>query len=59
MSGGAPSRLVTAANPCGWSGSGRRDRRSDDGAIARDTARISGPLLDGIDLHVVASSPSS
>ena len=31
-----------ATNPC----------RCDDGAIARYTARISGPLLDRIDLHV-------
>jgi magnesium chelatase family protein len=29
-----------------------RDCRCDDGAIARYAARISGPLLDRIDLHV-------
>jgi magnesium chelatase family protein len=47
-------QLVTAANPCpcGWRGSGRRDCRCDDGAIARYTARISGPLLDRIDLQL-------
>jgi magnesium chelatase family protein len=46
-------QLVAAANPCpcGWRGSPRRDCRCDDGAIARYTARISGPLLDRIDLH--------
>ncbi|MEN8159439.1 MAG: ATP-binding protein [Myxococcota bacterium] len=47
-------QLVAAANPCrcGWWGSGTRDCRCDDGAIARYTARLSGPLLDRIDLHV-------
>jgi len=47
-------QLVTAANPCpcGWHASGTRDCRCDDGALARYTARISGPLLDRIDLHV-------
>ena len=48
-------QLVAAANPCpcGWLGSGARDCRCDDGAIARYTARISGPLLDRIDLQVL------
>ena len=47
-------QLVAAANPCpcGWRGSGRRDCRCDDGAIARYAARISGPLLDRIDLQL-------
>jgi magnesium chelatase family protein len=47
-------QLVAAANPCrcGWYGSGTRDCRCDDGAIARYAARLSGPLLDRIDLHV-------
>jgi magnesium chelatase family protein len=46
-------QLVAAANPCpcGWRGSPRRDCRCDDGAVARYAARISGPLLDRIDLH--------
>jgi magnesium chelatase family protein len=46
--------LVAAANPCpcGWLRSGQRDCRCDDGAIARYRARLSGPLLDRIDLHV-------
>jgi len=47
-------QLVAAANPCpcGWYGSGLRDCRCDDAAIARYAARISGPLLDRIDLPV-------
>ena len=45
-------QLVAAANPCpcGWRGSGQRDCRCDDGLVARYSARISGPLLDRIDL---------
>ncbi|MGL6290461.1 MAG: YifB family Mg chelatase-like AAA ATPase [Silanimonas sp.] len=49
--------LVTAMNPCpcGWAGdpSGRCDCPAD--AIARYQARVSGPLLDRIDLHVALS----
>jgi magnesium chelatase family protein len=47
-------QLVAAANPCpcGWYRSGVRDCRCDDSAIARYTARLSGPLLDRIDLQV-------
>ena len=47
-------QLVTATNPCpcGWHASGTRDCRCDDGALARYIGRISGPLLDRIDLHV-------
>jgi magnesium chelatase family protein len=47
-------QFVAASNPCpcGWRGSGVRDCRCDDGATARYTNRISGPLLDRIDLHV-------
>ncbi|MCP5057603.1 MAG: ATP-binding protein [bacterium] len=37
---------------CGWYGSGVRDCRCDDGALARYEARLSGPLLDRIDLHL-------
>jgi magnesium chelatase family protein len=50
----AAFQLAAAANPCpcGWRESGRRDCRCDDGAVARDLARVSGPLLDRIDLHV-------
>ncbi len=47
-------QLVAAANPCpcGWYRSGARDCRCDDTAIARYAARLSGPLLDRIDLQV-------
>ena len=47
-------QLVAAMNPCkcGWHGSGVRDCRCDDDAVARYAARVSGPLLDRIDLHV-------
>jgi len=47
-------QLVAAANPCpcGWRGSARRDCRCDDAAVARYATRISGPLLDRIDLHL-------
>jgi magnesium chelatase family protein len=50
----ADFQLVAATNPCpcGWRGSGRRDCLCDDGAVRRYSARISGPLLDRIDLHV-------
>ena len=46
--------LVAACNPCpcGWFRSGARDCRCDEGAIARYRSRISGPLLDRIDLQV-------
>ena len=47
-------QLVAAANPCpcGWRLSKQRDCRCDPGAVARYAGRISGPLLDRIDLHV-------
>ncbi len=47
-------QLVGACNPCpcGHHGSGVRDCRCDDGAIARYMGRLSGPLLDRIDLRV-------
>jgi magnesium chelatase family protein len=50
----ADFQLVAAANPCpcGWLGSGRRDCRCDEGQVARYRARVSGPLLDRIDLHL-------
>jgi len=46
--------LVAAANPCpcGFHRSGLRDCRCDDAAIDRYRRRLSGPLLDRIDLHV-------
>jgi magnesium chelatase family protein len=47
-------QLVAASNPCpcGWRLSTVRDCRCDDAAVARYAARVSGPLLDRIDLHV-------
>jgi magnesium chelatase family protein len=50
----AEFQLVAAANPCpcGWRGCPGRDCRCDDGAVARYARRVSGPLLDRIDLHV-------
>jgi magnesium chelatase family protein len=50
----ADFQLVAAMNPCpcGWRGTIQRDCRCDDAAVARYAARISGPLLDRIDLHV-------
>jgi magnesium chelatase family protein len=46
--------LVAAANPCpcGWLGSGVRECTSSGAAIDRYRARLSGPLLDRIDLQV-------
>jgi magnesium chelatase family protein len=46
--------LVAAMNPClcGWWRSGVRDCRCSDGDVARYQARVSGPLLDRIDLYV-------
>ena len=54
MSFPARFQLIAAANPCpcGWYQSNARDCRCDDGAIARYDARLSGPLLDRIDVHV-------
>jgi predicted ATPase with chaperone activity len=45
-------KKATNPCPCGWHASGTRDCRCDDGALARYIGRISGPLLDRIDLHV-------
>ena len=47
-------QLAAAANPCacGWRLSKLRDCRCDDAAVARYSARVSGPLRDRIDLHV-------
>src|SRR4029453_9730140 len=50
----ADFQLVASANPCpcGWRLSVVRDCRCDEAAVARYGARLSGPLLDRIDLHV-------
>ncbi len=46
--------LVASANPCpcGWSGSQVRTCTCSAGAVERYRGRMSGPLLDRIDLHV-------
>ena len=46
--------LVATANPCpcGWWGSDQRACRCEGRAIERYRQRISGPLLDRIDLHI-------
>jgi len=46
--------LVAACNPCpcGWYGSAGRDCCCDDVQISRYRSRVSGPLLDRIDLHL-------
>jgi len=47
-------QFTAAANPCpcGWRGSLSRDCTCSDEAVANYAARVSGPLLDRIDLHV-------
>ncbi len=47
-------QLVAAMNPCpcGWAGDPSARCRCSGEAIARYRARLSGPLLDRIDLHV-------
>jgi len=47
-------QLIAAMNPCpcGWAGDPSGRCRCPPDAIARYRARISGPLLDRIDLHV-------
>ena len=48
--------LVTAMNPCpcGYYGDPKRDCRCTPGQVERYRQKISGPLLDRIDLHVEA-----
>jgi magnesium chelatase family protein len=47
-------QLVAAMNPCpcGWSGDSSGRCRCSEDAVGRDSARLSGPLLDRIDLHI-------
>ena len=47
-------QLVAAMNPCpcGWAGDPSGRCRCGDEAVDRYRARVSGPLLDRIDLHV-------
>ena len=46
--------LIAAMNPCpcGWNGDGRHACTCTPSEIKRYTRRISGPLLDRIDLHI-------
>jgi magnesium chelatase family protein len=46
--------LIAAANPCpcGWYKSGARDCRCDLPSVERYRQRVSGPLLDRLDLHL-------
>jgi magnesium chelatase family protein len=47
-------QLIAAANPCpcGWYKSGARDCRCDLPSVERYRQRVSGPLLDRLDLHL-------
>jgi magnesium chelatase family protein len=53
--------LVGASNPCacGWYGDPERDCRCSEGERRRYWARLSGPLLDRIDLQVVMRRPQA
>lgn len=58
-----PSRilLVAATNPCqcGWYGDPARECRCTEGERRRYWSRLSGPLLDRIDLQVVMRHPQA
>jgi magnesium chelatase family protein len=62
MSATFPSRfmLVAAMNPCpcGYRGHPLRECRCEDPAVERYLARISGPLLDRIDIHLAVPAVS-
>ena len=51
-----PARFTLVASmnpcPCGFRGTRGSDCRCDDAAVAKYIAKLSGPLLDRIDLHV-------
>jgi magnesium chelatase family protein len=53
--------LVAATNPCpcGWFGEPSRECRCAEGERRRYWARLSGPLLDRIDLQVVMRQPEA
>ena len=54
-----PARLMLVASmnpcPCGYRGSRTNECRCDDGALARYVSKLSGPLLDRIDLQIEVS----
>jgi magnesium chelatase family protein len=55
----ASFQLIAAMNPCpcGYLGDPRGDCRCSGDKVANYRSRISGPLLDRIDLHVVVGRP--
>jgi magnesium chelatase family protein len=57
-----PARFTLAASmnpcPCGFRGDRGSDCRCDDVAVQKYLAKLSGPLLDRIDLHVTVSRVS-
>ncbi len=57
-----PARFTLAASmnpcPCGFRGVRGSDCRCDDAAVQRYLGKLSGPLLDRIDLHVAVSRVS-
>lgn len=52
--------LVAACNncPCGWAGSARRECQCGSGRVVAYRQRLSGPILDRIDLHVNMPEPN-
>jgi magnesium chelatase family protein len=57
----AKFQLIAAMNPCpcGYLGDGQADCRCSGERIANYRSKISGPLLDRIDLHVEVARPST
>ncbi|MDH3616830.1 MAG: YifB family Mg chelatase-like AAA ATPase [Gammaproteobacteria bacterium] len=57
----AKFQLIAAMNPCpcGYLGDGQADCRCSGERIASYRSKISGPLLDRIDLHVEVARPST
>lgn len=57
-----PARFTLVASmnpcPCGYRGDKSADCRCDDAAVQKYLAKLSGPLLDRIDLHVTVSRVS-
>jgi len=55
-----PARFALVASmnpcPCGFRGTRTHDCRCDDAAVARYVDKLSGPLLDRIDVHVEVGS---
>lgn len=52
--------LLASANPCpcGFLGDARRECRCSDHAVRAYRSKLSGPLMDRIDLHVELSAPT-